>query len=344
MKISFVHDWEVHYEQEYTWRDGLAAAIKELIARGHEVQFLVCGKRDSFIDHPFFPINVSTDIKRDVEAYAPDVVLMWGDCTRPNAEPVSQLGIPMALCFAGGQVDGPTMKYFQHFFVESEVYKQRFELMGQSVSTAFGTNTELFNPHNVKNQRKIFDVIFPATFAAWKRHRGLFSEATRNFLTVACGYFVQHEMFEVQYCEDAGNLVLPHVSAEALVRLYGASKICVITSIQQGGSQRTVLEAMAMNVPVIVMDDSDKTSEYVRACGSEFNMIVKPEPNVIVNAIQKLLLDTGDEVSLTMHPTTKEALGYSKYNSNSRQYILDNWSEYKYADALEAGLRNLCNS
>ena len=316
MKIAIIHDWDVVPEQEITWMDGLAAAVKELGKR-HQVRFFVCGKTEYILPHPYFDIYVSTNIKDDVGDYAPDVILMWADCTRPNAEPLSELGIPMALCFAGGNTQGETVRYFDHVFVESEVYKQRFEVQGVSVSTAFGTNTELFQP--LTGQQKVFDVLFPATFAEWKRHK-LFSRSIQGLRSCAVGYmYFDHEVDCWQDCEKVGSLVLPHVSAMALKRLYGASKCVVVTSTAQGGSQRTVLEAMAMNIPVIVMSDSDKTTEYALEGGG---YICDPEPAKIREKIEKV-----------MNEPVK-----------TRDYILSKWSHIIYADNLEEKLLELCSN
>jgi glycosyltransferase involved in cell wall biosynthesis len=214
----------------------------------------------------------------------------------------------MALCFAGGHFDGDARNYIEHYFTESEVYKGRFEAQGCSVSTAFGTNTELFKP--IPAQHKLFDALFPATFALWKRHN-LFAEATKGLKACAVGFVYEtHEQECWQVCEAAGNLVLPHVSAEALRHLYAASKCVVIPSRADGGSQRTVLEAMAMNIPVIVCGDSDKTTEYVREGGG---LIVAPNAFEIREAMLKA----------------------KDLNFNTENYIKSKWSEYTYADALD---------
>lgn len=307
MRIAFLHDWPIEWGQEYTWRDGLAAAIK-ILSQRHEVKFWAQGKKQ-ILPHPYFPIYVSDDIVAEVREFNPDKIIIWGDTTRPHAREFAPLNKPMALCFAGGHMDGDATNYIDHYFVESEVYKGRFEAQGKSVSTAFGTNTELFKP--IPEQQKIFDALFPATFALWKRHN-LFAEATRDLKACAVGYIYEtHEQECWQVCEKAGNLVLPHVSAEALRHLYAASKCVVIPSRSDGGSQRTVLEAMAMDIPVIATGDSDKTTEYVREGGGQ---IVGANAEEIRQAI------------LNAKPI------------NTRDYILSKWSEHKYAEALEQWL------
>jgi glycosyltransferase involved in cell wall biosynthesis len=317
MRIAFVHDWEPDIYQELTWKDGLAAAI-QILRANHELEFFTVGSTNFDLPHPYFPIHfrkAGSDFVTDVRSYNPDVILHWGDCTRPHASLLAELGKPMALCFAGGDPDGPTMQYFQHFFVESAVYKQRFELLGRSVSTAFGTNTKLFKPMEINKQ---FDVVFPATYAGWKRHI-LFTEAVSGFKSVCTGFmYDDHETECWQYPRDRGVLTLPHVSPETLRWLYAASGVCLITSHSGGGSQRTTLEAMAMNLPVICMEDSDKNSEYVREGGGS---IVKPDAGIIHEEIKRVL-------ALETYP-------------NTRAYIMEKWSEFKYAQALEDGLKKI---
>lgn len=310
MKISFVWDWEPEFYQSVTWRDGLAAAIKELMNRGHEIQVLCAGKERNVINNPYFDIQASTDIKKDVSEFGPDVILIWGDMTRPNIGPLKSLGKPLAICFAGGETFNENTNLFDHIFVESEVYKKRFEEKGLKVSTAFGTNTELFKP--IQNP-KLFDTIFPATFATWKRHE-LYAKSVEGLRNLAVGYiYNDHEQECWQICLDRGVTIMPHVSAEALRYLYAASKVCVIPSLSSGGSQRTVLEAMSMNLPLIITD-SDKF-DFARG------KVFESEPDI---PSIRGMVDAAMETEV-----------------NTRDYVVENWSEFTYADALEKGLREI---
>jgi glycosyltransferase involved in cell wall biosynthesis len=310
-----------------TWKDGLAAAIKILSER-HELRFWTLGKQHAMLPHEYFPITVvpdSVQLKLSVSNFCPDVILHWADCTRPNAPVLAELGKPMALCFAGGNPEAENYIYFDHIFVESEVYKQKFEEMEVSVSTAFGTNTELFKP--IPGQAKQFDVIFPATYCDWKRHK-LFNEATRGLKTVTAGYM--YEVQERDCWEDvmkAGTLTLPHVSAEVLRHLYAASEACLITSQASGGSQRTVLEAMSMNLPVVVTDDG-KCAEYVLDCGS--GHVAEPNAESIRQQLESALMGVS-----TVFDANRRAF------PGPRDYVLSKWSEHHYADALEAGLTKI---
>jgi len=321
MKISFVWDWPNYTPQTITWKDGLARAI-QILSQKYELQFLTCGDKDFVLPHEYFDIHVSTDIQRDVKAFNPDVILMWGDCTRPNASKCAELGKPMALCYAGGDVNGPTNGCFDHFFVESQVYKDKFDSMGKSCSIAFGTNTELFKL--MPKQQKVFDVCFPATYARWKRH-DIFSKATKDFRAITAGYIIPAEEYCADWCRDTGSLVLPHVSPEALRFIYAASKCCLVTSHWTGGSQRTVLEAMSMNIPLIVMEDSDKCVEYVSKAGEG---IICGKPLETSAGYDCKNVEEAIKAAMIMQV-------------NTREWVMQNYSEFMYADNLEKGLCSL---
>lgn len=311
MRISVVWDWPPDVSQTTTWEDGLAAALNELRNRGHEVQvFMPCEKeQETIISSPLHEVVVSSEVALAVDFYNPDVVLTWGDMTRPNAVKLSKVGKPMAICFAGGEPNSYNTGLYDHIFVESEVYAEALK-DHPSVSIAFGTNTDLFKPIQ---QNKSYDLILPATFALWKRHN-LFAGASEGLRALAVGYmYDDHETECWQECLDRGVTILPHVSAKVLHYLYAASRVCVIPSRSDGGSQRSVLEAMAMNIPVIVTD-SDKF---------DYEHLYRAEPTVeSIRGYLNALLD-------------------GEQSTNTRDYILENWSHIKYADALEEGLRDL---
>lgn len=314
MRIAVVWDWEPEYEQSITWSDGLAAALKELSGR-HELKVFSQAIKGEpcLIPNPYVPIHSVDNITYQVQQFKPDVILVWADRGRPNIKPLSELEIPMAMCFSGGSTEDGEFHRFQHIFVENDCYKKQLERF-PSVSVAFGTNTDLYTP--LPDQQKVIDILFPATFAMWKRHR-LFSDVVRELDLSSCavGYMQpEHEKECWQDCEKAGCLVLPHVSGKALHRLYAASKVVVITSNNDGGSQRTVLEAMAMNIPVIVNEESEKNTEYPV-------IKVPPEARTIQAAILQALVTP----------------------VQSRDYILRNWSHKIYANELETKLYEISN-
>jgi hypothetical protein len=306
MRIAFCHDWEPEFEQELTWADGLAAAMKELATR-HEVKGFCPALKcpPTLIPNPYLPIECVSDVTAAVQAFSPDAILVWGDRARPNMKPLAALGIPMYLLFSGGPTEDGDFHLFKHIFVENEVYRKQLSRFS-NVSIAFGTNTDLFTP--LPDQAKVFDVLFPATFAIWKRHR-LWAQAVEGLKSCAVGYMYDtHEDQCWKDCEKAGALVLPHVSGKALRRLYAASKCVAITSNNDGGSQRTVLEAMSMNIPVIVNNESQKNIEYPVISAN-------PDPRTFRHLI--------DNVQLV----------------ETRQWVLDNASHIIYAKQIETHLR-----
>ena len=321
MRIAFIHDWEVVPEQEITWKDGLAAAMR-ILSQRHQVKMFVCGPERTTLRHEYFDINVSPSgqlLFTDVQDFEPDVILHWADLTRPNAIPLSALGIPQALCFAGGNTAGETLPAFDHVMVESNSYLERFAAAGVSVSYAFGTNTALFKP---TGQKKIFDICFPATYCDWKRHKLLATTVSvGGFSCITAGW--QYPVREAdcwQVMQGVGGFVLPHIGPEALVAVYNASKVCVVPSRSDGGSQRTVLEAMACGLPVVTCEDSEKTSEFVRRAGYP-QFAVPPEAVCLQDATFEALYN-------------REEIG-----QKNRQFVLDNFSEDIYARQIEEGLQ-----
>lgn len=86
-----------------------------------------------------------------------------------------------------------------------------------------------------------------------------------------------------------------------------------------------MLEAMAMGLPVIVMDDSKKTSEYVQDAidkGYNVGAVIPPDPLAIRRAVND----------------------WSDRKTNGREYVLNHWSHVHYADQIEAGLNKLVGS
>lgn len=317
MKIAFVWDWPVELVPYLQWQDGLAAALVELRNRGHDVEVIVprsAGDPDH-LQTPLHRIRCSTDIAKYIKAQKPDVILVWGDMTRPNIRPLSELKIPLAICFAGGAVIHENTPVFDHIFVESAVYQAELKDHGyENVSIAFGTNTDLFAP--VTGQPKLFDVIFPGTFALWKRH-DIYAPAARGLKALAVGYmYDDHEQECWQVCLDNGVAVLPYTGAPVVRYLYAMSKLCVITSSSRGGSQRTVLEAMALNLPVIVTD-SDKFD-----FAGERIHYAQANPTELRSYIDTLLNNPVAE---------------------TRDFVLNNWSQVQYCDALEKGLKEIAH-
>lgn len=308
MKIAICWDWDNEISQLITWEDGFAAMFKEL-GKMAEVKVFTQLKRidgDMTLPHPYFPIHCSKDhydMEKAVHGWKPDFVLFWADMTRP-AIPNLCATYPSGILFSGGEPITPWTHKFDVIFTESADYLEIFKSHGLNAHQAFGTNTTLFKP---KKQPKIFDSFFPATFAEWKRHN-LFAEATRGLKSYACGWKQQFDIKSYEVCEKNGVFTTNHMTSHVLADVYNASKTVLVTSADNGGSQRTVLEAMACNVPCIVMSDSKKTSEYLINAG--YSGLVS-EPNV--QAIREKINEWSD----------KEV--------NTREWVVNSMSEFTWS-------------
>ena len=313
MRLAIINDWFSDKFAVFTNRDGFLRSMQVLRdTYGWETKFFKKGDPGLF-KHPYVDVEFSSNPGQAAVDWKPDAILYFADLTRPVIGELKDVKIPKAICFSGGP-RRDFEKDVDLIFVESKSYLEDFKSRGLNAVQAFGTNTELFKPYT---QPKVFDAIFPATFAGWKRHN-LFAEAMGP-RGLACGWWQPHEPETVDVCFKNGTAVLHHQNAESICLLLNMSKTCVVTSANNGGSQRTVLEAMACNIPVIATIDSDKTTEYIKACG--VGNIVDPNPSSIREAVD----------------------GWVKnpHEINTRQWILDNYSEYIYAKKIKEGIESI---
>lgn len=242
MKLAFVCD--LPKEHFSYWNDGLRAALDYLVKK-YNWQVSI--------------FNLSSGQKTlDPDEY--DFGLFWG--AFGNKQHNRKYFKKQGLCFAGGPVSHPNLRNFDVVFTESSVDNEAIKQQGVLTVKAFGTNIKLFRP--LPDQKKVWDYIFPAAFALWKRHY-VFAQTVeeRKALGLAVGYMQPNgwEKETYEYCLSHGITVLPWVPVDALVWLYNASKICLVTADANGGSQRVILEAKACGLDVEVISESPKLLE-----------------------------------------------------------------------------------
>ena len=311
-KICIANDWVSDKQAHYLNKDGFLKALHILREKeGWDTVFIKKSSPGSF-DHEYVKFKYVEDVKQGILAEKPDAILFFGDLSRPILGEFEDSKIPIAVAMSGG-----TFNEYVHvpdiMFVESQVYVDLFKGDAKKVVRAFGTNTTVFKP---TKQPKIWDAVFPATFASWKRH-DLFAEAMgKNGL--ACGWFQPNEPQCWEVCQEKGTALLHHQNAESVNLIYNMGKTCVITSNAQGGSQRTVLEAMACNVPVITMSDSDKTTPFIEECG--IGGIVEPD----AMKIREVVWD------------------WMNRKVDTRDWVMENYSEEIYANQLKEGILSIC--
>lgn len=299
LKIAFI--WQGFDGRYGQWRDGLYAAM-QILEKEHTVKYFD------------FPLT-------DIHDFKPDVVLYWeAPCTfggkdRLNYWAVQGLPYKKALLFAGGPIQDEWIEGFDLSFVESKLNEEEFAALGRPWKRAFGVNTQIFKP---VQQPKVFDGVFQATCASWKRH-WLGAEAFGNKYAVM-GRFQEEDPIGFIRVRAAGGLVLPELSAEAVSAMLSASHAVINTSDYWGGGQRTTLEAMACGIPPIVMEDSPKNREFVEESG--FGAVAKPDFVSIREASWELKKRPQDP-------------------SIGVEYIKSRWTEQHYAAALLEGIKSI---
>jgi len=317
-RLAIANFWESDKRAHHTNKDGILRSFAHLRDDyGWETRFFKLAKQETgSLVHPYVTFQYCDDVVSEVLMWEPDAILLFCDLSFPEIGRLGESGIPIAMCFTGGMFDQyedvPDI-----IFVESRVYYDRFKSHGKNVRRAFGTNQDIFHP--VKGQPKIFDACYPATMARWKRTE-LFAEAMGS-RGIGCGYFQTGEEDVWQNYLKWGTALLHHQNAESINLIYNMSKTCVVAAASDGGCQRTVLEAMAVGIPVIAMADSDKTTEYVLESG--FGKVVEPTPLAIRTAVDELIA----------HPLEPQ-IGVD--------FISKNYSSSKYAKELYDGITSIC--
>lgn len=299
-KIAFIWDFPVSAVDFHAWNDGLSMALR-IMAHDHDVEVLPIATQDTKRIYDF------------IELHDPDLILCWGSLDRPSFGAIRQFDKPTALCFAGGRLDHGNRNNFDTIFVENQEYFDEFKKMGTNVRRAFGVNETLFLP--TINLYKHFKAIYPAAFIGWKRHE-IYAEAVGE-LGLAVGALpdgVSRESLDV--CFQYGVMVIPQVPYEVLPFMIAQCEAVVIPA--QAGSQRTVLEAMSMNKPVIVASDNTKNCEYIRASG--VGLMAEPTVEGIRQALKELDKSNADK---------------------GREFVQKNYTAQIYADDLWSGIKSL---
>jgi glycosyltransferase involved in cell wall biosynthesis len=316
MRLAICTDWGDRKSAFYSNKDGFLRMLQVLRERdGWETRFFRKHPEETFVwEHDCITAHVSPTPAKHLLGWKPDAILFFCDFSRDIMGELDGKGIPMAQCYTGGRFT-TYATVPDIVFTESKSYIDWMKSHGvKKVVQAFGTNTELFKPYP---QPKIIDALFPATFASWKRHK-LFCEAMGPN-GIVCGWWQEHEMEIIRDAFKTGVGILHHQMAESMALLYSMARTVVVTSNDHGGSQRTVLEALACNIPTIVMNDSTMTSEYVRECG--FGAIVEPNVEAIRAAVEQFK---------------------GRTDSNTREWVMQNYSEYIYADKVRDGILSIC--
>jgi hypothetical protein len=144
---------------------------------------------------------------------------------------------------------------------------------------AFGTDTDLFSPAKKKKDLEYF---YPATFSPWKRQSAI-AHYGKDLLCL--GTVQPDGGNEYQACEKNGVQIMEgYYPIEKIVELYRRAKNVPVPAIH--GSERTVLEAMSMNIFPTVNPENVRAKSYV----NEFNdsEYERPRDFVVANYSHKV--------------------------------------------------------
>lgn len=285
MRICFLVDLP---KGAWQWADGLYAAMK-IIEKDHDVTYHLNGKCDCKI--------------------TPDIVMAWSGTGGTVYNNALEINTRRILLFAGGSRSPQLFEKFNMTCFENEQHTIEAKNQGVKCLTAFGTNTQVFRP---LIQPKLFDVVYPGAFGLWKR-KDLFAKSVRGLRALTFGNVQLHEMECWNVCTENDVAVSPDLPQEVVPYYLAMSRTVMVLPVPFIGGQRTVLEAMAMKLPVIVPNDAPLVCEFAQHGG----MIVEPEPEKIRWAIK-------------MAPQINET-GYD--------YVMNNFTERHYADKLKIAIK-----
>lgn len=234
MNIAMIWYWDRASLIFPQWRDGLRAAI-ETLQQDHRVEW--------FLD------------KRIPEDQY-DAYLIWGDSNCEAIEKISSYNGKKGLFLTTNPHNPTNLRCLDAIYCESNPVYDEVRQQGLRAIRAFGTDSEFFTPTEIKKDIEYF---YPATFSPWKRQHTI-AHLGKKLLCV--GTVQPDGLEELQICKDKGVRVIEdYLPVEEIRRFYERTKQIIIPAIH--GSERTVLEAMSMNILPTVAPENKKAHSYL---------------------------------------------------------------------------------
>ena len=236
MTIAFIYYWDQASSILPNWRDGLRAAIEE-IEKDHTVTWFLDKKlpKDEF-----------------------DAYLFWGDSNCEAIQKLASYKGKKGLCLSTNPTNVDNIRFLDAVFCESTPVYEEAKRAGIRAFKAFGTDTNFFRPsHNIRNRS--IPYFYPATFSPWKRQ----STIAHLGKKLTCVGTVQPDgIYELEECQKNDvNVEIGYFPVEKIKEYYDHSEHVIIPAIH--GSERTVLEAMSMNLLPKVNLDNQKAHSYI---------------------------------------------------------------------------------
>jgi len=237
MKIAFLWNFSKAKEIYPNWRDGHRAMIEEL-GRSNEVSTFL-----------------AEDCNKVPDEYA--ILLFWTDCNDPIVDKFKDYKAKKVLLLTSDNGLSEHIKSYDLVSCESKVVFDKVKTYGVKCIQAMATDTEFYRSAiSTKDKIKYF---YPATFSPWKLQSSI-AYLGKDLLCV--GTVQPDGEKELKACLDAGVTVLTgYFPAEDIRDYYNRAECVVIPAIH--GSERTVLEAMSMNIHLAVNPLNEKACSYI---------------------------------------------------------------------------------
>lgn len=225
MKLAVIWTFSRAKEIFPYWRDGLKAAIEDIGTR-HDVEYYL-----------------GDDYKNIDENY--DAYLIWADSNEQTIDFLLNKQGKKGLILTTSPDNIVNLKKYDIVFCESKPVYEQARMHGVHAVHAFGTDTEFFKPDETEKDISYF---YPATFSPWKRQSAIANLGAHLY----CVGTVQPDgQEELQACIDNGvHVAIGYFKAEHIRDLYKRTQEVQIPAIH--GSERTILEAMSMDLFPIV--------------------------------------------------------------------------------------------
>lgn len=238
MKLAFIWLWE-HASKIYPkWRDGLRGALEE-ISKEHEVIFFLDGA-----------------LPQDYHDW--DAILFWDDSNSAFFHVIDRYPCKKGMILTTDPHNIENLKKVDIVFCESQPIYEAVRRHGLRAVKAFGTDTDFYKPH--LTLKKDIEYFYPATFSPWKRQDTIAHLGKKLF----CLGTVQPDGQEIyKKCLKMGvQCLVGYFPAEKVREYYQRAKKVIIPAIH--GSERTVLEAMALNILPEINPQNQRASSYLK--------------------------------------------------------------------------------
>lgn len=256
MRICFIWYWNRASEISPNWRDGYTACVEEL-GKEHDI--------DVYMDE---------DLPDPAEPY--DFIWLWADPNSPVLQEIQNRQGKKGVSLTTMPQNMQNLKGLDVIYCESQPVTDAVRAAGFHAVKAFGTDEQFFSPDD--SVEKTIPYFYPATFSPWKRQSEL---AYLGPLLTCVGTVQPDGLAEKEACDLAAvNIEEGYFPAQKIRDMYRRTQRIIIPAVH--GSERTVLEAMSMNIPVEVThpDTNFKTASYLEeykksGCKSTREFILK---------------------------------------------------------------------